>query len=618
MEISSTKQAGTRSGQHFDVELIRSQQDKLHQQGRLHWAHWLILCLSVFITIFAWQISSSAVEERNLTRFNNESDRVVNLMLERLRHYEDALLSGVAAMQVHGGNMTRSQWRRYAEHLDLTNRYPGISGIGVIHYVDSASIPSFLQRIRQETPEFDIRPKHEFDISLPITYIEPESSNKAAVGLDVAFEKNRREAALKARSLGVTQISGPITLVQDQGKTPGFLFYAPYYYQQPTENGIGTQAWDRESMFRGFVYAPLVVENLVKGVLSQESREVSLKISDDGVILYDESADARSGSLGFEKSVSVGIHGRVWDFQLAMSAVNESALSANQSTVVLLSGLTLDTMLLVMFLIMSRSNRRILSMAENMTEGLSRQAQSLAESNRDLESFAHVVSHDLKTPIRNIAVLTGFLEEDLSPLLASNDEYAEVPQHIENLRKQAIKSQTLISGILEYSVLGSSEETDTELDVQELILSIAQELKLQEKQLVLSGEFPIIKTRAVLLSQVFNNLIGNAIKYNYDAATAVVSVNVDRHDGYSVFSITDNGPGIDSRFHERIFQPFTTLEAVPDIYSSGIGLSIVQRAIERQGGTIEIESSLGNGTTFRFMWPDSASTQPIFEGIGHA
>ncbi len=591
-------------GPGFDLDLLKAQQAKLRHTARMHWAHWLIISLSLLITVFAWKTSESALVKRDQLRFDREAERSVNLMKERIIHYEDALLSGVAAMQSHGGDMTREQWRRYSEFLELNERYPGINGIGVIHYVDSSDLPIFLSRIRETVPAFKIFPAHDYNLSLPITYIEPEASNKSALGLDVAFEKNRRTAALLARLTGETQISGPIVLVQDQSKTPGFLFYAPYY----RGSDLDASEWSavqREKNFRGLIYAPLVVSNLVEGVLHTENPLVSVTLLDHESVLYEDESLERTDKPAFSVEEVVDMNGRIWTFRIASTVEfeNELGSAADQPIMVLLSGLCLDAMLFGMFWMMSSSNKQVLSLAEEMTDNLSSQAQQLQENNRDLESFAHIVSHDLKTPIRNIYSLTQILEDDLSDYMASNDQSVQIQSRIDGLRDQATRSQSLITGILEYSVLDGRESPTTTLDTHALITSIGKQLELNSRQLSLSGDFPTLLTNATRLEQVLTNLMENAIKYNPDKDSATVVINVAEEDGFYRFSVTDNGPGIAERFHQRIFQPFTTLESITDIHSSGIGLSIVQRAVERQGGQIVVVSQENAGTTFEFTWP---------------
>lgn len=604
-----TSAAGERS---VDVDTLRERQAALHRQGALHWWHWVIVGLSVVITFFAWNTSRSALEERAQRRFAGESERVIELMRERLRHYEDALLSAAAAMQIEDGVMTRERWRRYAEYLDLTRRYPGVNGIGVIHYVEEDELDAYVERLRGERPEsgYDIRPEHGFGVHLPIAYLEPEESNIEAIGLDVAFESNRRTAALRARRLGSSQISGPIVLVQDAGRTPGLLFYVPFYDRASIDSFTAIAM--RERAFEGLVYVPLVVRSLVAGVLGRENRQVALSIRDGSEVLYSEGLpDGTFASTPtFSRERTVFLYGRTWTFSVWSTPAFDAAFGTNQPAFVLAFGLTIDAMLLILFALMSRSNRRTLSLANDLTNDLSAQAAELTENNRDLERFARVVSHDLKTPIRGIQDLTDFLEEDLGDYLGSAAADPSIGRNLERLREQARKGNALITGILHYSVVGLENESLTRVDCRRMIEGIGESLGLTPEQLVIDGDPPVFDTYEVSLGQVLSNLIGNASKYNPDPKRAVVRVSVERCESGFRFAVADNGPGIEPRFHERVFEAFTTLERRPDADSSGIGLSIVKKAVERLGGTVELESEPGQGSTFRFTWP-VADADPV-------
>ena len=586
-----------------DIESLREQQRVLRNQGSLHWYHWLIVALSFAITLLAWQTSRSTLDERAELRFEQEASRVVNQISERLKHYEDALLSGVAAMQAQGGAMTREQWRLYTDYLDLAGRYPGVSGIGVIEHVEAAERDAFLQRKRQENPEFALHPEHEFGFHLPITLIEPEADNAQALGLDVAFEYQRRSAAMLARSEGTTQISGPIVLVQDSGKTPGFLFYAPWFKHSPATAGDNDDTAPPVNDFQGFVYAPLVVNALIEGALGTDEQLVTLTLRDGATVLYGE-ADADAGwRAPLQSSRAVQLHGRTWTFDIASTPAFSINSSLNQPLAVLLSGLVVDLMLLILFYLMSRSNTRVLSLAETMTNNLCSQAQVLSASNRDLEEFAHVVSHDLKTPIRHIENLTMFLDEDLGEYLASDDAHPDIRTHLDGLHAQATRSRTLITGILDYSVVGAPAEACSPLDTRVFLESIREALQLQPEQLLIDADMPVVTTYATRLGQVLSNLIENAFKYNHDPEKAVVWVSaVELGDTYR-FSVEDNGPGIDARFHDTIFKPFTKLDKASDVKGSGIGLAIVKRSVEAYGGHIEVQSTVGAGTTIHFTWP---------------
>ena len=164
-------------------------------------------------------------------------------------------------------------------------RYPGINGIGVIYYVPPAQLAQHLEAQQRTRPDYHLRPPHDQNEYWPITYIEPVNINGPAVGLDMAHEANRFSAARKARDTGTAQITGPIVLAQDQEKTPGFLFFAPFYKKDLPK--IPTDARD----FRGLVYAPFVVKKLMQGVLAYERRHVGFKLTDKQDVIYNELDD---------------------------------------------------------------------------------------------------------------------------------------------------------------------------------------------------------------------------------------------------------------------------------------------------------------------------------------
>jgi CHASE1-domain containing sensor protein len=188
----------------------------------------IVVGLSLTLTLAAWQFSKYQVETRVGLRFEASRNRALGLIVDRMQKYEDALWAGVAAIESHGGDMSYEDFHIFAQTLRIDEKYPGINGIGIIHFHTSETLASYLATQRHERPQFRIFPEHEQPVYMPITFVEPEDINAAAIGLDVAHELYRRTAALKSRDTGAAQITGPIVLVQDADSTAGFLFYAPF------------------------------------------------------------------------------------------------------------------------------------------------------------------------------------------------------------------------------------------------------------------------------------------------------------------------------------------------------------------------------------------------------
>ncbi len=228
---------------------------------------------------------------------------------------------------------------------------------------------------------------------------------------------------------------------------------------------------------------------------------------------------------------------------------------------------------------------------------LTRTSALLEERNRELDQFAYVTSHDLKAPLRAIANLSEWIEDDLAGTLP-----AENQRQMELLRGRVFRMESLIDGLLQYSRVGRTQvETET-VSVQALLTEIVDSIDPPDTFTVAIGEgMPTLQAKSLLLRQVFANLIGNAIKHHprVDGRTSVM---VQDQELFYEFAISDDGRGIPSEHHEKIFDIFHTLEARDTKESTGIGLSIVKKIVETEGGSIWVESEVGAGTTFRFTW----------------
>jgi len=223
---------------------------------------------------------------------------------------------------------------------------------------------------------------------------------------------------------------------------------------------------------------------------------------------------------------------------------------------------------------------------------------TLEKTNKELDKFASIVSHDLKAPLRAIGNLTDWIEEDggasFTPEVRTNF----------NMIKQRIKRmEDLIQAILDYSKADKRVGDQMKVNTVELIKETMDFIGLPDTaRLHIADNMPTMVTDKTRLSQVFSNLIGNAVKYN-DKDVADIAVSVEPHDNGWTFSVKDNGPGIDPKFHEKVFVIFQTLNRRDDMESTGVGLAIVKKIIEDEGGKIWIESEPGKGADFKFFWP---------------
>jgi len=227
-----------------------------------------------------------------------------------------------------------------------------------------------------------------------------------------------------------------------------------------------------------------------------------------------------------------------------------------------------------------------------------KRTEQLEATNKELESFAYIVSHDLKAPLRNITQLITWLVDDYS---ASFDEQGK--EYADLLVGRVRRMENLINGVLEYSRIGRIVHTDEPLDINLLLLEVLDTLAPPPQiTITLADTFPTIIGDKTRISQIFQNLLGNAMKF-MDKPEGKIFIDCQERETVWQFSVTDNGQGIDAQHYERIFQIFQTLHSRDEIESTGIGLAIVKKIIEFYGGSIWVESDVGKGSTFCFTLP---------------
>ncbi len=219
--------------------------------------------------------------------------------------------------------------------------------------------------------------------------------------------------------------------------------------------------------------------------------------------------------------------------------------------------------------------------------------KKLEKSNDELQEYAHIVSHDLKSPLRSIDALVSWIKEDNKAHLN-----AASLQNFDLISNTLEKMEHLISGILNYSSIGFDSVKKEAVDLNTIVQNLNTILIVPEHITInLKTKLPIVKGFKTKLEQLFQNLIGNAIKF-IDKEKGFIEIDVKETPSYYEFSIKDNGIGIDKKYHEKIFKIFNSLTKRKD--STGIGLSIVKKILDIHHGEIWLESVVGEFTTFYF------------------
>ena len=224
---------------------------------------------------------------------------------------------------------------------------------------------------------------------------------------------------------------------------------------------------------------------------------------------------------------------------------------------------------------------------------------SLQKSNDELDNFAYIASHDLKSPLRGIDNLCQWIKEDCGSILPEESRH-----HLDKMQQRVNRMENLLTGLLNYSRVGRIDVEIGEINTVTLVKNVVDIISKPEKFIIhINEDLPKITTQVSPLQQVFLNLITNAINYSDKQDGLVIVTSKQLNDDFVEFSVADNGPGIDPKFHERIFKMFQTLQPHDVIESSGMGLAIIKKVVEGQGGQITLESTLGKGCIFKFSWP---------------
>ncbi|MEI9946508.1 MAG: PAS domain S-box protein [Chitinophagaceae bacterium] len=233
-------------------------------------------------------------------------------------------------------------------------------------------------------------------------------------------------------------------------------------------------------------------------------------------------------------------------------------------------------------------------------EALKQANDQLLTSNRELEQFAYVASHDLQEPLRMVSSFLQLLEKKYKGHM---DEKAD--QYIHFAVDGAERMKTLITDLLRFSRLGTTKEADSVVDCNNIvkdIIQVYQQTIDETKAVINSCPLPVLKAQKTQIEQLFQNLISNALKYRGEAAPVITICCKDKINKWH-FSISDNGIGIDKKYYDKIFIIFQRLHGKNDYSGTGIGLAICKKIVEQHGGEIWVQSEPGEGSVFNFTFP---------------
>ena len=249
-----------------------------------------------------------------------------------------------------------------------------------------------------------------------------------------------------------------------------------------------------------------------------------------------------------------------------------------------------------------RTELELIQHRDHLEDMVALRTQELETANAELSSFAYIASHDLKAPLRAISQLSSWIVDDYSEAL-DEEGRARLRLLIDRTRHM----HRLIDGILQYSRIGRVAEKPVSVDLDVAVRDIINILSPPASvHIAIEGRLPTVIGEQTHITQVFQNLLSNAMQY-IDKPKGYITIKARSEQNHWLFAVADNGPGIDAKYFEKIFQIFQTLGTHRDTESTGLGLALVKKIVEKWGGSIWVESVVGQGSTFLFTMPINRS-----------
>lgn len=313
----------------------------------------LAVILSIVATLMAWKVMTVHLEHKNQDLFESRVYEAQRALFYRLASYQSGLLGG-AGFFSGSSYVSLSEWKAFVRSAAIAENYAGISGIGFIVPVEKDALDDYVAQQRAKgRADFDVKPDRHAENFFIIQYIEPQKSNSEAVGLNIAFEKKRLEAAIRARDTGKPSVTKKINLVQDAQKSPGFLLLHPVYYDDMPLDTVE----ERRAALQGWIYAPFLAREFLEATGGRGSfaSDLFLQIYDGGTedaesVIYNNRGVYNSQQPLYVIKKTEEVLGQEWTLVWSSTPHLEQRIISNEPFVILFSGMAF-TSLLSMFLI---------------------------------------------------------------------------------------------------------------------------------------------------------------------------------------------------------------------------------------------------------------------------
>ena len=584
----------------------------------------LIGLLMLFgITIWMWNITTVTSYERNLAIFDTLTQDSEHAMRGRIDLYRQSLDGGAALFEATE-TVSLDRWKSYVDVLDIEQSLPGINGIGFIMPVERSKIDDYLEFSRNNgVGDIRIHPDTDSPEILSITYIEPVEPNKKAVGLDIGFEGNRRNAAYQARDTGKATITRRITLVQDNSKSSGFLLLRPMYEQGriPETDEL------RRAAFRGWIYAPFIASRFMEGLTKSQGNGLDIEVYDgedlgEANLIFASNRDESSDRAPlFSITRSFPVMGQTWTVIWKSTPALESNISTKEPLLVLLGGMTLSFAVVILMIIYARREAYVRHEVKIKTGELVQKEREVSQALARAESataakstFLANMSHEIRTPMNGVIGFTQLLDD------GRLDDKQQ--RYVQMISESGAVMMDLLNDILDISKVdaGLMKINSNPTDVRHILTScmklISPSAETKQLELIVNIDplLPkLVKGDGLRLRQVILNLLANAVKFTKKGHVRLeANVLVSEPDGADsseraviTICVSDTGIGIAPERQAAVFEPFQQADGstARKYGGTGLGLSISNQLVRLMGGEMLMESAVLKGSKFTVIIP---------------
>lgn len=556
------------------------------------WRATAILGAGLLVTFAVTDAAYRLIDLSDEVDFTREAERVKSILAGQVEKNALELQSLVAFLEA-SDEITREKWQRYVGSIDFSKTLTGAASVNFLALMEA-------QARDRRVPNNRTWPEYDSVWHAPILYSSavPIGAYEAHISRDAMSDAVRRRAMMLAVWTRGPAMTDGVHLYPDSHSTArrGFIIYVPVF-----EDGhVPAEQQARWQRVRGFVSAAYFAQSFIDAALKAQQPEVETALFASAVPTRESLLHATGSRETWvapnplERLERIDVFGRTWTLLFRASPKLLAGPGNWTPQVLLAGGIAISVLMFGVLLVLLGARDHAESRALEMTS-------QLRAANRRLSEFAHVVSHDLRAPLRHIDGFVGLMLKELGP--QAGVQVREWGGHVTG----AVARMTrLIDDLLRYARLGREGVTVHRVSLQELLDSIRARTVRPDGPLEWKvAELPVVYGHPTLLSQVFENLVDNAIKFAPKGVLARIEVTAEVLQEEWLIAVTDNGPGISRENRERVFEPFQRLPQDRDTVGTGIGLAVCRRVVELHGGRIWVDEDYRDGTRFLFTLPRS-------------